>query len=141
MGPGFRWTIALTPDEQAAFQWIRTETPRTSIVQMDPVAHGRETWSELPTFAERRMAAARPISLMNIPDYAERSRQAHRMYAERNPETAAQIARDLGVDYIFIGPAEQRENSEASLAKFSGRPDLFQQVFANEATRIYAVRR
>ena len=141
MGPGFRWTIALTPGEQAAFDWIRTETPRTSIVQMDPVAHGRETWSEIPTFAERRMAAARPISLMNIPEYAERSRQAHRLYSERNPEAAAQIARELGVDYIFIGPAERQDNPEASLAKFARRPDLFQQVFANEAAQIYAVRR
>ena len=74
MGPGFRWTITLTPDEQEAYRWMRTETPRDAIVQMDPIAHGRETWSQLPTFAERRMAAARPISLMNIPDYLERSR-------------------------------------------------------------------
>ncbi len=54
------------------------------------------------------MAAARPISLMNIPDYPERSRKAHRIYAERNAETAAQLARELGIDYIFIGPAEQQ---------------------------------
>ena len=90
MGPGFRWTITLTPGEQEAYRWIRTQTPRDAIVQMDPIAHGRETWSQLPTFAERRMAAARPISLMDIPDYAERSRKAHRIYAERNAETAAQ---------------------------------------------------
>ena len=111
MGPGFRWTITLTPDEQEAYRWMRTETPRDAIVQMDPIAHGRETWSQLPTFAERRMAAARPISLMNIPDYAERSRKAHRIYAERNAETAAQLARELGIDYIFIGPAEQTGQS------------------------------
>ena len=84
MGPGFRWTITLTPDEQEAYRWMRRETPRDAIVQMDPIAHGRETWSQLPTFAWRRMAAARPISLMNIPDYAERSRRAHRIYAEQN---------------------------------------------------------
>ena len=75
---------------------------------MDPIAHGRETWSQLPTFAERRMAAARPISLMNIPDYLDRSRKAHRIYAERNAEAAAQLARELGIDYIYIGPAEQQ---------------------------------
>ena len=141
MGPGFRWTITLTPDEQEAYRWMRTETPRDAIVQMDPVAHGRETWSQLPTFAERRMAAARPISLMNIPDYLERSRKAHRIYAERNAETAAQLARELGIDYIFIGPAEQ----QAQLRGVAGevrrkREDLFQPVFANAGTRIYAVR-
>ena len=140
MGPGFRWTVTLTPDEQEAYRWMRSETPREAIVQMDPVAHGRETWSQLPTFAWRRMAAARPISLMNIPEYTERSRKAHRIYADRNPETAALLARELGIDYVFIGPAEQKANPAASLAKFATREDLFQPVFANGATRIYAVR-
>ena len=110
MGPGFHWTIALTPDEQEAHAWIRRETPRDAIVQMDPIAHGRETWSQLPTFAWRRMAAARPISLMNIPVYAERSRRAHRIYADRNPAAAAKLAAELGIDYIFIGPAERKGN-------------------------------
>ena len=139
MGPGFRWTITLTPDEQAAHYWLRTQTPRDAIVQMDPVAHGRETWSQLPTFAWRRMAAARPISLMQFPVYVERSRRVHRIYADRNAETAVLIARELGIDYIFIGPAEQKANSAASLAKFSKREDLFTLVFENATTRIYAV--
>jgi hypothetical protein len=139
MGPGFRWTITLTPDEQAAYQWMRTQTPRDAIVQMDPIAHGRETWSQLPTFAGRRMAAARPISLMDIPDYAERSKRVHRIYADRNAEVAVLIARDLGIDYVFIGPAEQKANSATALSKFAKREDLFREVFANAGTRIYQV--
>ena len=140
MGPGFRWTITLTPDEQEAYRWIQRQTPRDAIVQMDPVAHGRETWSQLPTFARRRMAAARPISLMNIPEYNERSRKAHRIYADRNAEAAARAARELGIDYIFIGPAEQHTNPAASLEKFDARRDLYDPVFANGTTRIYALR-
>ena len=139
-GPGFRWTVILTPDELEAYRWMRRETPRDAIVQMDPIAHGRETWSQLPTFAWRRMAAARPISLMNIPVYEERSRKAHRIYAERNAETAVRLARELGIDYIFIGPAEQRGNPAAALAKFDNRADLFLPVFANAGTRIYEIR-
>jgi len=140
MGPGFRWTVTLTPDEQEAYRWMRTQTPRTAIVQMDPIAHGRETWSQLPTFAERRMAAARPISLMDIPAYLERSRTARRIYMGRNAEAAAQFARDLGINYIFIGPVEQQRNPAASLEKFAKRHDLFEPVFANATTQIYAVR-
>jgi hypothetical protein len=138
---GFRWTVMLTPDEQAAYHWMRTETPRDAIVQMDPIAHKRETWSQLPTFAERRMAAAMPISLMDIPDYTERSRKAHRIYADRNAEVAVLAARDLGIDYVFIGPAEQKENSAAALGKFAKREDLFKEVFSNAGTRIYQVLR
>jgi uncharacterized membrane protein len=77
---------------------------------------------------------------MNIPDYSERSRRAHRIYEETNAETAAQLARELGIDYIFIGPAEQRANPAAALAKFENRNELFEPVFANASTRIYAVR-
>jgi hypothetical protein len=141
MGPGFRWTITLTPAEQEAYRWIRQSTPQDAIVQMDPVAHGRETWSQLPTFAWRRMAAARPISLMNIPEYLERSRKAHRIYADRNADVAVTLARELGIDYIYIGPAEEKASPARSLAKFAGRPDLFHPVFQNAGTRIYEVRR
>jgi hypothetical protein len=140
MGPGFHWTIALTPDEQAAYRWIHRETPRNAIVQMDPIAHGRETWSQLPTFARRRMAAARPISLMNIPAYLERSRKAHRMYADPSAETAVLLARELGINYVFVGPAEEKANDASALAKFDNRDDLFTPVFANASTRIYEIR-
>lgn len=139
MGPGFRWTVTVTPDEQEAHRWMRTQTPSDAIVQMDPIAHGRETWSQLPTFAGRRMAAARPISLMDVPDYAERSKKVHRIYADRNAETAVLIARELGIDYVFIGPAEQQANTAAALSKFAKREDLFREVFANAGTRIYQV--
>ena len=139
MGPGFRWTITVTPEEQEAFRWLRTQTPADAIVQMDPIAHGRETWSQLPTFAERRMAAARPISLMNVPEYEARSRQVRAIYAGGRPDVAAETARTLGIDYIFIGPAEIKSNGPDRLAKFDARPELFRKVFQNGRTRIYEV--
>ena len=126
MGPGFKWTIVLTPEEQQAYRWLRTQTPPKAIVAMDPLAHGRETWSQLPTFAWRRMAAGRPISLMAVPDYEIRSRLAQSMYASASPEAAARTARQLGIAYLFIGPDEVRLNPRASLAKFDRRPDLVQ---------------
>lgn len=139
MGPGFRWTITVTPDEQEAFRWLRTHTATDAIVQLDPEAHGRETWSQAPTFAWRRTAAARPISLMDIPEYSERSRRAHAIFAGARPEAAARTARQLGIDYLFIGPAEVRTTPADRLAKFDTRPDLFRKVFANERTQIYEV--
>jgi hypothetical protein len=139
MGPGFRWTITVTRDEQEAFRWLRAQTATDAIIQMDPEAHGRETWSQVPTFAWRRTSAARPISLMNIPEYGERSRRAHSIYAGARPEAAARTARQLGIDYIFIGPAERTANAPDRLAKFDTRPDLFRLAFANQGTRIYEV--
>lgn len=139
MGPGFRWTLTVTPEEQEAYRWLRTQTPTKALVEMDPVAHGRETWSELPTFARRRMAAGKPISLMAVPDYELRTRLAHAMYAGASPEDAARTARELGIDYIFIGPAEVKADPPEALAKFNQRPDLFRLAFSNSRTRIYEV--
>ena len=139
MGPGFRWTITLTREEQEAYRWLRTQTPPTALVEMDPVAHGRETWSQLPTFAWRRMAGAKPISLMAVPDYEIRSQLAHAIYVDPSADTAARIARQLGISYLFIGPDEERVNPHDALAKFDRRPDLFRKVFSNSRTRIYEV--
>ena len=141
MGPGFKWTITLTREEQDAYRWLRTQTEPNAIVAMDPVAHGRETWSQLPTFAWRRVAAAKPISLMAVPDYELRTQLAHTMYADPSPERAARIARELGIAYVFIGPDEVRANPRQGIAKFDRRPDLFRPVFSNARTRVYEVGR
>ena len=57
-GPGFRWTLILTPDEIQAIEWIRLFTPRDAIVQVEPSVRNSATWAYIPAFAERRMAAA-----------------------------------------------------------------------------------
>ena len=106
---------------------------------MDPVAHGRETWSQIPTFAWRRMAAGKPISLMAVPDYELRSRLAHAIYAGTSAETAARTARELGIGYLFVGPDEVRTNPPDAIAKFDRRPDLFRPVFSNSRARIYEI--
>ena len=139
MGPGFKWTIMLSPEEQEAYRWLRTQTPPKTLVVMDPVAHGRETWSQIPTFAQRRMAAGKPISLMAVPDYELRSRLAHAIYADASPEAAARTARQLAFRILFVGPDEERSNPPEALAKFDRRPDLFRTVFSNSRTRIYEI--
>jgi hypothetical protein len=139
MGPGFRWTIVLSPEEQQAYRWLRTQTPQKAVVAMDPFAHGRETWSQLPTFAWRRMAGGKPISLMAVPDYEIRSRLTQRIYADGSPDGAARTARQLGVSYVFVGPDEERAHPREALAKLDRRPDLFKLVFSNARTRIYEI--
>ena len=51
MGPGFRWTVAVPPDTQAAMDWIREHTDPEAVVQMSIGPSGRETWTLVPTFA------------------------------------------------------------------------------------------
>lgn len=140
MGPGFRWTVTITPGEQAAFRWIRRATAPTAIVQMEPTVRARETWTLIPSFAERRMAAGMPISLLNVPEYEARSRRVRTIYGTPRAEEAWRAARDLGIDYLYVGRVE-REAFGAAIEKFETNPAYFLRVFRNADVRIYAVAR
>ena len=139
MGPGFLWTQTVTADEQEAFRWIRRATEPRATVQMDPTSRGRDSWSLIPTFAQRRMAAGMAYSLLHVPEFDERSGRARAMYETLDPDDAWRIARDLGVDYVYVDRREREAFSAASLGKFDTHPDDFRLVFANAGVRIYGV--
>jgi hypothetical protein len=139
MGPGFAWTVKITPDTRAAVEWIRHNTATDSIVQMSIGPRGRETWTLIPTFAERRMAAGQPISLLRAREYDERTAQADTMFRTTNPADAWAIARALRVDFVYLDAVERQAFEEASIAKFSDRR-FFTEVFRQDAAAVYAVR-
>jgi hypothetical protein len=138
MGAGFRWTVVVTPDQRRAYDWIRTSTPPDAIVQMDPITRGRETWTNIPTFAARRMAAGLPISLLRKPLYTERSDRVRRIYATNDAGEAARLARELGIGFVYLDSVEQREFG-ASLRKFDGHPEYFERVYRGGEASVYRV--
>lgn len=135
---GFRWTIELTRAQQDALRWLKRLTPATAIVQMEPVCRGRETWSLIPSFAERRMAAGLPISLLHVPAYDERSHEVQKMYATEDPLEARRIAERLRLDYIYADRVE-RTAYPRGVEKFDLHPELFPPVFANREVTIYSM--
>jgi hypothetical protein len=139
MGPGFRWTVVLTPEEQEALAWIANHTPPDAIVQMSVGPRGRETWSLIPSFAHRRMAAGQPISLLRMPAYDEASGRADSMYGADDAHRAWQIARGLGIDFVYVGAVERAAFGAGGLS-FDQRPDLFPARFSRGASSVYAVR-
>jgi hypothetical protein len=138
MGPGFHWTVTITPAEQEAFEWIKTHTFPDAIVQAEPIVRGRETWSLIPTFAERRMAAGQPIALLNIPEYVAGSEQVRQIYAGPDAEAAWQQAKRLRIDYLYVDTAER--TAYPAVAKFDAHPERFDRVFRNADVSIYAIR-
>jgi uncharacterized membrane protein len=138
MGPGFHWTVRLTPGDREALTWIEQHTPPNALVQMSLNPRGRETWTLIPTFARRRMAAGLPISLLHTPDYDELAARSDRIYSTIDADEAVAIARELKIDYIFVGRVE-RDAFGATANKFADRPDLFGRVFANEAADVFVV--
>ncbi len=139
MGPGFLWTQTLTPNEQEAYRWIRRATEPRATVQFEPVSRGRDSWSMIPTFAHRRMAAGMAYSLLYVPQFGERSARARQMYETPDAGQAWFIARDLGVDYIYVDRRERDAVPPIGLDKFSAHPEEFPLAFSNAEVRIYAV--
>jgi hypothetical protein len=138
-GPGFRWTVVVPPDTQAAVRWIREHTPVDAVVQMSIEPRGRETWTLVPTFAERRMAAGKPISLLQIPEYQERSAQADTMFQTVDPAEASRLARALRLDYVYLDRVEREAFGEAAAAKFLDSR-FFTPAFSAGSAAVFAVR-
>jgi uncharacterized membrane protein len=137
-GPGFPWTEVLDIEHQEAMTWLRRATRPTDVVQLDPTARGATTWTLIPSFGERRMAASLPRTLVDVPEYHERSARVHDLFATANAQQAWDIARALRIDYIYVDAVERRAYPEG-VAKFEGTP-LFQRVFRNGEVTIYKVR-
>ena len=137
MGPGFPWTIVVTPQQQRAYAWIRRHTPKVAIVQMDVRSRERSTWSNIPSFAERRMAGGLPISLLNIPEYGERSNRIRTMYSTANPPEAENIAHNLGINYVYVDEVERKAYPNG--IRFDGSP-AFEKVFEDRPVAVYRVR-
>jgi len=139
MGPGFKWTVAVPGDTQAAMDWIRQHTESEAVVQMSIGPRGRETWTLVPTFAERRMAAGQPISLLHVTEYDERSGAIDAMYRHTNPVEAARLAREQHVGYVFVDAVERRAFGPDAINKFSDSR-FFTPVFQQGEAAVFRVR-
>jgi hypothetical protein len=76
-GPGFRWTLWVTPDQQRAFEWIRSHVPLRAVVQMEPIVRGREHWTLVPSaspFPCSHSPTTRPLQSRSAPSTPRRTR-------------------------------------------------------------------
>jgi hypothetical protein len=137
-GPGYEWTVKLTPAQQRAFAWIQRWTQPQDIVQMDPTVRGRDTWSLIPSFAHRRMASGLPIWLLDMPAYAQRASEVSTIYTTTDAAAAWNTARAFGIDYVYIDGWERRSHDPAALAKFD-HSQYFKAVFRSDEVAIYRV--
>lgn len=134
----FRWTVRLSPETQHALAWIREHTPLDAIVQHEPTIRGRETWSLIPTFAERRMATGVAIPLLPVPEYDRRNDIVRGIYAGRDVDAAWRSARSLGIDYLYVDARER--DAYPAVEKFDRASSLFEPVFREGAAAVYHVR-
>jgi hypothetical protein len=137
MGPGFPWTLILTPEEIQALEWIRQFTPRDAIVQVEPSVRNA-AWAYIPAFAERRMAAGIPISMVPLAKYEAASRRVTDLYKTTSLQAAYQQAKALRIDYLVVGPPERQAYPDFA-AVVAGAPHLFRPAIVNASVAVYRV--
>lgn len=135
----FPWTLPVTAAQQRGFEWIKTNTPSHAIVQMEPMLRGRAHWSLIPTFAERRMIAGQPISLLPMPEYRQRSLEVQHLYQGADPREAWHLAKRLRIDYLYVDPDDRAAYPEG-IAKFDSQPGYFEKVYDDAGVTFYRVR-
>lgn len=137
-GPGFPWTLVLSHDELDMFQWIKSYTRPNAIVQVEPFVRDPSTWAYVPAFAERRMSAGLPISMVPLQKYQAASAQVRALYQETDPKVAYERAAQLGIDYLIVGPPE-RQAYPAFDTMLASSPVHFRPVFKRTDLSLYAV--
>jgi hypothetical protein len=138
-GAGFRWTVTLSAAEREALDWVRTHTPESALVQMEPIVRGRDEWSLIPSFAQRRMAAGLPISLVSVPEYRARSEQVRAMFETPSVADAWRIAVHLRLSYVFTDLTDLAAYGGGAL-KFASDDRYFEPVYRNSVAAVYRVR-
>jgi uncharacterized membrane protein len=138
VGPGFRWTLVLAPEEVHALDWIKTFTPKDAIVQVEPSVRDSFTWAYVPAFAERRMAAGLPISMVPLEKYQTASAKVKEIYTASDARAAYDRAKSLGIEYLIVGEPE-RETYKAFEPMVQAQPFLFQPAFREGAVAIYRI--
>jgi hypothetical protein len=138
MGPGFRWTVILTPDELEALNWIKVYTPEDALVQVEPTTHDSETWAYVPAFAERRMSAGLPISMIPLKKYQLATQHIREVFAENDAAKEYAVASALKLQYLYIGPAERAKYPHLE-ERLDTVPQWFQPAFRNHSVSIYRV--
>jgi len=141
-GPTFNWTEIITRDELQALEWIKTYTPQDALVQPDPVRGGDRgeagTWAYMPAFGERRMTAGMPISMIPIKKYQDASARVAQVFRGPDPETAYRLATELNLQYLYVGPEENRVYPGVR-ERFDRVPFWFKPVFRNGSVVVYKV--
>ena len=136
-GPGFRWTLLVSPAQQDAFRWVRENLPEDATLQMEPMLRAREHWSLIPTFAQRRMTTGLPISLLPMPEYERASSEVERLFQTADAREAWYVARGRGIDFLYVD-RDDRAAYPDGVAKFATFP-YFELVFENSEVSIYQV--
>lgn len=129
----------LTAPEVEGLAWLKAHTDPDAVVQVDTLARGDVMWAYVPAFAERRMGAGVPISMVPLQKYQEASKRITWLYDVGDALAAYELAARVGINYIVVGPPERQAHPGVE-DRFAKVPDMLPQVFRNSLLSVYAVK-
>jgi hypothetical protein len=139
MSPGgFPWTVHISPDDQAAADWIHTFVGMEATVQTDALTRARYTWAFIPAFARRRMGVGNGIFTLNPGRYEADLNRVYNAYRRLPPQEAHDLFRELRVDYLYVGDVERTRHGE-SVKKFADHPYWFEPVYRKGTVEIFKI--
>ncbi len=139
-GPGFRWTVLVTPGELEGLDWIKNGTFKSARVQVEPVERGRDTWAYIPAFAERRMASGLPLSMIPLAKYEKANEEIRKLYLSTSADGAYEAAARHCIDYLVIGPPERNKYPQLE-PLLDAHKSQFVPAFKNGTLTVYYVPR
>jgi uncharacterized membrane protein len=83
------------------------------------------------------MAASLPRTLVDTPEYHERSARVRELFATADPKRAWDLAHALHIDYLYVDGVERAAYPDG-VKKFENTP-LFGRVFQNGKVTMYRV--
>jgi hypothetical protein len=138
MGPGFHWTVVVTPAEREAFAWIKANTP--SRRGRAGGADGPRTRDLEPHPEFRRAADGRGASdlVAERPAYAATSGQVRDVYSGADAGGGARSREDAGNRLSVCRP--HGASAYPAVSKFDEHPEYFPVAFKNAEVSLYRLR-
>jgi uncharacterized membrane protein len=125
-----------------AIRWLEENVPGTPVLAEVPIGYYREfggrvcSYTGLPAMYNEQHEREQRYDWQN----AQRSSRAHTFFSTENVEQTLDIARDLHVEYVYIGPLERTQypQVEAKFAQMANR-GLIAIAYQNEQVTIYRI--
>ncbi|MEW5874652.1 MAG: hypothetical protein AB1752_05670 [Candidatus Zixiibacteriota bacterium] len=141
-------SIAIHSSDHNAAVWAQEFLPVGAVVQSSPDYRnyagpdtlGNTGLAWTASLAQRRMMAGPRRLSAGVADSLQRDRrwQVAAMLGSAHPDSLHARARRLGVDYLYVGPAESRRRPLLR-ARLQGSPGLFESVYEQDSAAIFRV--
>lgn len=143
-------TLYVNTDYMAAVDWLKNNTDPNAVVQGLPEYRTEKTnrlkgfnyeYSLISCFADRKAFLGRIIFATRLfparkKEIRERFEMIQQIFKSKTIESAADLMKIAGIDYIYVGDAE-RKKYPVGCRKFESHNNFFKTVYSNDSVVVY----